>query len=106
MSPKTKAKIKAIHKSYKEMFPDEYKLICEYIKALREGTVTDYAESEEESAFERKLGETPETLITMIEKTLSEEEMKEFRGVDKDSMIKSARWFYKTFNEFAVAKKI
>jgi len=91
--------------AYKELFSEEYKNICEAIKAKRKGMVMPYGEfpgmkGDKGGIIVRKLGEIPATLHAIFTTRLTEEESKYLQSKT------GARWFYKTFAEFRITKEI
>lgn len=106
MTPKTKAKIKGIVKSYKNMFPEEYQAVVSYLENIRDNNDDDFGTMQGSVAIERRLFEIPETLDSMFVKYLSEEELQEWRPSEGEKQKKNARWFAKTFPEFQGGKKL
>jgi len=87
-------------RDYAKMFPDEYKKVLDTIKWQKQNLKTDLAEIEDTHGLQRALYTVPENLHQMIVEKLPNEELNQFK--DKDS----ARWFTKTFPQFAITRTI
>jgi DNA replication protein DnaD len=92
-------KIKGIVKDYKELFPDEYNSVVEYLKKKRVNTKK-FAEVKGSDIVQRLLYEIPETLQTILSSRLNEDEKKWFESVT------GGRWFADNFREFVLAEKL
>lgn len=102
-----KDKVKQIVTDYKELFPGEFAMFQKQIADFR-AQLTDkqFGTISGDHAMERAVHEMPDTLFGMITKTLTDEELNQFTGTDSASQKKAARWFAKTFPEFALPTHI
>ena len=104
METNTKDRIRQAVSEYKKLFPDEYQAVVDHIKNERRSQATDWATLEGNHAIERKLGEVPETLFSMITQMLTVNELNQFRATG-DAGKKAQRWFFNAFPEFRVTKE-
>lgn len=96
----TKRKLKQIVWNYKMMFPHEFNLVIEQIAVNRKQQADEFATLKETVFVERALIEVPETLSSMFDIRLAEDEKIEFR-----SKV-GIRWFANSFPMFKLAEKI
>lgn len=93
-------KIRDIVKDYVKLFPDEYKLVCEYLKEKRTHNKDKFASfkgkdiRKTDGVVERALYEIPETLDNLFMMKLSMEDKKYYKTKE------CARWFANNFIEF------
>jgi len=91
-------KIKNSVELYQKHFADEYKLVVEQIKEVRESLESDFADLEGNHVLKRELFRTPEKLYNLFISNLSATELK---YMDTDAY---AKWFIKEFPEFRITK--
>ena len=96
----TKQKVKGIVDYYKRLFPDEYWLVIKQISENRKNQVNKFASIKGNDFVERALMETPETLNSMFDLRLADNEKLEFKSK------KGIRWFANAYPEFRLAEKI
>lgn len=96
----TKTKIKGIVENYKMLFPGEFKLVIEQIKMNRKKQRDKFATLKKTVFVERALIETPQTLNSMFDLRLTDDEKIEFKSK------KGVRWFANEFPMFKLAEKI
>ena len=99
--PHTQKRIKNIVQLYKQMFPQEYKTVCEAVIMQRKLQHDEFASVKGEHAgvsAQRALMETPEKLYMSFANQLDGEELNYFKSVE------GARWFIKEFPEFSLQK--
>lgn len=100
----TKTKIKTIVENYKMLFPDEFVLTIRQV-ALNRKAQRDKFASLKKGKFkadfvERALVETPETLNSMFDLRLTDDEKIEFKSK------RGIRWFAKEYPMFKLAERI
>lgn len=95
-----KVKIKKLVDSYTRLFAQEFKDFCGDMKTKRELQSNKFSELKDGGAVHRALFEVPETLNTIFEMQLNDEDKDWFKSKD------GARWFARNFKEFNVAEKI
>lgn len=99
-------KLKEIVKSYKELFPSEYKGLCEIVKIKRQNMKDEFGSLKGKDAnkthgmMERALFEISETLSVIIYRQLDRGELEWHNSKE------GARWFQKTFKEFSLAEAV
>lgn len=97
-------KLKEIVKSYKQLWPDEYRAVCDIVKNKRKnnkdkfGSVRGGDAGKDHGMLERALFEISETLSVIIYKKLSSEEFAWHTSKE------GGRWFQKTFKEFSLSE--
>ena len=106
MQEETKLTIKDIVLGYAQMFPDEYNAVIKQISEVRKQQMNDLATGTEEGIIEQKLYEIPETLYAMFKTGLTSKQYSDFYAKEPKQAKKNARWFARTFYQFAIAKKI
>lgn len=103
-SSTAQAKLKEIVKSYRELFPAEYKAVCQIVKQKRKQMKDEFASLKGSGAnkthgvVERALYETSETMAVIIRRQLDESETEWLQSRE------GARWFQRTFKEFSLAE--
>ena len=99
--PRLTAHVCKIVKSYKDLFPDEYKAVVEQIRANREKLRDEELGSVKGThVIERAIAEFPETLWAALSSKLSVEDFMTFNSID------AQRWFATKFHEFRIPKKV
>lgn len=86
---------------YKKAFPNEYKMACDGVKMQRQLQEDETGKLKGEhsgASAQRALFECPESLYQTFVKGLDGEELNYFKTIE------GARWFTKTFPQFALAK--
>jgi hypothetical protein len=96
----TKSKIKLLVEEYQRVFPEEYAAFQQGQRVRVDLTSDKYASVIDGEALEQHLTEMPETLYTILEKHLSNDQHQELQT--KEGM----RWFARTFKQYAVAQAI
>lgn len=91
---KTQEKIVEIVERYKREYPQEYEMVCQYIKDNRKRLKDEFASLGEDHALKRMSREIPETLSIRLVRELDDQETVWF------TTIKAARWFVKQYPEF------
>ncbi len=97
-------KLKEIVKSYKALFPAEYKGLCEIVKQKRKankdqfGSLKGQGSNKTHGVMERALFEISETLNVIINRQLDKGEFEYFHSKE------GSRWFQRTFKEFSLAE--
>ena|SRR3990167_10134786 len=96
-------KLKEIVKSYKQLFPAEYKGVCEIVKQKRKGAKDKFGNlnsgaNKTHGVMERALFEISETLNVIISRQLDMGEYAYFHSKE------GSRWFQRTFKEFSTAE--
>lgn len=99
-----KNKVEELTLKYIEMFPDEYKVVCDYISAEKEKNKDKFASVANDKVLRRKIFEIPETLNKMWIKFLSEEEIKLSKEGEDGKDFQ--QWFAKRFPEFSAPNTI
>lgn len=94
-----KQKVETITLKYIDVFPDEYRAVCDYLSAEREKNINKFASVAGDKTLQRKIFEIPETLSNMFNNELTIDELVQFK--DGPSGKKMAHWFAKRFPEFA-----
>lgn len=100
MDETTKLKIKQLVATYKEVHPEEYIAVVDQIRITRGMQDDEFASTGGDHVVEQKLYEVPETLFAILKFNLSSDQLKELYSKA------GARWFARTFREFATAIKI
>ncbi len=93
-------KIKKLVDGYTKLFPQEFKDFCGDMKTKRDLQENKFSELKQGGSVYRALFEMPETLDTIFEMQLNDEDKVWFKS------LAGARWFAKNFKEFNVAEKI
>ena len=104
----TKKKIIGLVEGYKLAFPDEYRAVIPQIKRNRDANLKktgDITQHRKTVIPERPINEYPETLFTIFNMRLDEEERNWFFN-DEETSKKAARWFARQFPEFSRVEKI
>jgi hypothetical protein len=97
----TKQKIKNTVKGYKLLFSDEFNQFTQSMDYIRRIQANEFSSLKQDNGMvQRALFEIPENLYSSIIKTLDDNQLKYFKSKE------CARWFAKTFPEFALAQKI
>lgn len=97
-------KLKQIVKSYKEVFPAEYRGLCQIVQQKRQRMKDEFGSLKGKDAnrthgvMERVLFEISETLSVIIQRQLDKGEYEWFHSKE------GSRWFQKTFKEFSLAQ--
>ncbi len=97
-------KIKEIVKSYKEVFPAEYKNVCDIVKQKRQnmkdqfGSLKGKGANKTHGVMERAMHEISQTLAVIIQRQLDRAEFAWFHSRE------GTRWFTKTFKEFSLSE--
>lgn len=86
-------------KDYIKLFPGEYQDVIKDIKK-KKAVTNKFAELKGTDVVQRLLFEIPETLFTIINTRLTDEEKKWFESVE------AGRWFAQSFRQFTVAEKL
>lgn len=84
---------------YIDLFPDEYRVVVNYLSAEKEKNKNKFASISSDKILQRKIYEIPETLNKIFIKELSAEELLLMK--DGQSGKDFAHWFAKRFPEFA-----
>jgi len=84
---------------YIELFPEDYKNVCDYLVGEREKNKDKYASVNKDAVTKRKIYEIPEILHNMFVKFLTTEELVAMK--DGESGKEVSKWFAKRFPEFA-----
>lgn len=93
-------KIRTAVADYQKMFPDDYKLLVQYVLYQKENLDNDMAEIKGTHAIKRALFTISEKLSGMIALKLDQEETMSFK--EKENQ----RWFAKEFPQFSLVKEI
>lgn len=100
----TKKRISNLVMGYKTLFPEEYAFVVNQIEAKRRTQGDEFAQMKlENPMLERALYEVPEKLFIAFMNELETEEHNYIKG---QKSKEGARWFARTFKEFALAEKI
>lgn len=105
-SSTAQTKLKEIVKNYKQLFPAEYKGVCEIVKQKRKGLKDQFGSLKGKDAnkthgvMERVLFEISETLSVIISRQLDKGEFEWFHSKE------GSRWFQRNFKEFSLAESI
>lgn len=97
-------KLKEIVKNYKQLFPAEYKGVCEIVKQKRKGMKDQFGSLKGKDAnkthgvMERALFEISETLGVVIGRQLDKGEFEWFHSKE------GSRWFQRNFKEFSLSE--
>lgn len=99
---KTQNRIKNLVEAYKIAFPEEYENALVGIETNRRLQEDEFASAQKSGSVQvgRALYEIPQTLSAMILRELEVDELEFLRSIN------GARWFAKTFPQFAIAEKI
>ena len=105
MGDDTKDKIKKMIKEYVKLFPDEYKLFIDSVRAKQQEKDTKFAEAKGSEVIDRHLFDMPESLFIALKKIMTDEEWewlfangqyaKDYRGI---------KWFMRTFKQFNISE--
>lgn len=99
-----KMRVEKLFLKYVEHYPDEYKLVVNYLAGEREKNKDKFASVKNGKVVNRKLYEIPETLHGIFLANLSKEDLLLMReGEDGKDF---GRWFAKRFPEFASSTHI
>lgn len=90
-----KSRISELIESYKNLFPQDYKAVCQMMEIKRKDLIHKDARVVGSLFLKRALFEIPETLDNFFSMKLNPEEMTWFKTKE------GAIWFAKTFKEFA-----
>lgn len=96
----TKKKIAQIVENYKMMFPGEFRLVIEQVSRNRKMQRDKFATLRKTDFVERALIEIPQTLSSMFDLRLADDEKIEFKSK------KGVRWFAGAYPMFKLAEKI
>lgn len=96
----TKQRIKGIVDYYKRLFPGEYWAVVKQVKMNRDNQQNKFGAIKGNEFVERALVETPETLNSMFDLRLADDEKLEFKSK------KGMQWFANAYSEFRLAEKI
>jgi len=94
-----KQKVEKLTLKYIEIFPDEYRVIVNYLASEKEKNKDKFASVSQNKTLRRKSYEIPETLSKIFDKELTTEELVMMK--DGQSGKDFAHWFAKRFPEFA-----
>ena len=94
-----KQKVEKLTLDYIDLFPDEYRAVCDYIASEKEKNINKFASIAGDKTLQRKIYEIPETLSNIFNNALTIEELVQMK--DGPSGKKFAHWFAKRFPEFA-----
>jgi hypothetical protein len=106
----TQRKITNLVEDYIEMFPQEYQNFRDGMKQKVELQQGDFSEMEGSDVIDRALFEIPETLYSIFQTKLTDEEYhylfpkpdKNFKETNKEG----PRWFARKFKAFRLTKKV
>src|SRR4051812_13208776 len=94
-------KIEGVVASYKQFYPDDYIAVVREVKKKQLNLKNKFGDmTKDTDILERPLLEIPETLFFLINKILSEDEIKFWYT------IKGQHWFGKKYPEFLLTSKI
>ena len=94
-------KIIGVVDAYKQFYPDDYKVVVKIVKEKRLNLKNRFGDiTKQMDTMKRRLTEYPETLFFLLNKILSEDEMKYF------SSLKGHHWFANRFPEFRITEKV
>ncbi len=100
------AQVVNLVEKYKQLFRQEYDMVCSYLKDRRKELKTEFAEIEapkhgnrRNDAIERGLYEIPQTLSVMLDKHLTMQASMWLRTKE------GGRWFVKKYKEFLSGDK-
>jgi hypothetical protein len=108
----TKAKVLALVKDYVTIYPDEYESFKIGHQAKRDMLAdAKFGAATGTDAFDRVLGEVPETLFIILQMKLDTEELRWLYGdtghKSGDKLFNEGpRWFFTTFKDFRTAQEI
>ena len=97
-----KDKIKKITENYKQVFPEDYKATCLYIKKVRKAMQSTTGIVKGTDFLQRRIGEFPEILYDMLQQGLTPEENASWKN---DKKHKISNWFFSTYPEFRLINK-
>lgn len=105
-----KTKLKECVDIYRKTFPQEFAAFKEWsdkVRSAQRVSGNKFAELKGSDMVQRKLGEIPERLHTLIEKMLSAEELQWYQadGAYKGD-YRGPTWFYTTFPVFRVTEEM
>lgn len=93
-----KLKIEYLVKEYKRLFIEDYEGVVRVVKWKRNNAKTKFNEMKGVDTIDRAVVEWPENLWVIMNKSLTDDEMKWLR-----SKV-GIRWFAKKFKEFSLSK--
>lgn len=94
-----KKKVTRIVEDYKEKHPKEYKQFVKQTKLIRENSIP---VKDTETCIQQRLFDTPETLYFMFRTNLTDLQYRKYQNPTDGGAL----WFWETFKEFRIAKKI
>jgi hypothetical protein len=107
MEKDTKIAIDTVVKRYIQLYPEEYNAVVDQIWVSRNNQFNKLATTTEDGIIQQKLFEIPEKLHTMIKKNLTQKQWDDYTSEhNPEASKRNARWFARTYKQFAIAQEI